>query len=178
MLRALKSIQSNERGSKKGRKTAELTKKSLSSEIDSQSQSPWKVRRGIASERGSEASIVHCPECSYFFFSPSVNDTNNQEALECQALTLEPRSSIEVDPVVVCDFTALYPSLVIAYNLCYSTCAGRLEYHSTRSEMRQEGRTTGKVSRNLKEGLKVQHGHNFFLTKEILDRTFSLSRES
>ena len=74
-----------------------------------------------------------------------MDDTNRQEALEVQALTLEPDSGHYEDPVVVCDFTALYPSLVIAYNLCYSTCAGKLEYHSTRSEMRIEGRTTGRL---------------------------------
>ena len=61
----------------------------------------------------------------YFFFSPSLDDTNRQEALEVQALTLEPESGHISDPVVVCDFTALYPSLIIAYNLCFSTCAGR-----------------------------------------------------
>jgi DNA polymerase zeta len=81
----------------------------------------------------------------YFFFSPSLQDANKQEALETQALTLEPLSGHQQDPVVVCDFTALYPSLVIAYNLCYSTCAGRLDYHSTRSEMHREGKTTGKI---------------------------------
>jgi DNA polymerase zeta len=81
----------------------------------------------------------------YFFFSPSLEDTNKQEALEVQALTLEPESGHIEDPVVVCDFTALYPSLVIAYNLCFSTCAGQLEYHSTRAAMGIQGRTTGKV---------------------------------
>lgn len=79
------------------------------------------------------------------FSTASLDDTNKQEALEVQALTLEPESGHINDPVVVCDFTALYPSLIIAYNLCFSTCAGQLEYHSTRSEMAVRGRTTGKV---------------------------------
>ena len=57
----------------------------------------------------------------------------------------QPLSGFHVDPVVVCDFTALYPSLVIAYNLCYSTVAGKLDYHSTRKEMRCSGKTTQKV---------------------------------
>ncbi len=84
-------------------------------------------------------------ERNYFFFSPSKNDCGKQEALECQAMTLEPKSGFHFDPVVVCDFTALYPSLIIAYNLCYSTIAGKLEYHSTRKEMCMKGRTTHKL---------------------------------
>jgi DNA polymerase zeta len=122
---------------------------SLSEESKSQTQSPWKTRRRMAPEQNEglgESSCVHeLNTRSYFFCSPSLQDTNQQEALEVQALTLEPQSGCYSDPVVVCDFTALYPSLVIAYNLCYSTCAGRLDYHSTRAEMRTEGKTTGKL---------------------------------
>ena len=58
---------------------------------------------------------------------------------------IEPQSGFHFDPIVVCDFTALYPSLVIAYNLCYSSCAGKLDYHSTRQEMQREGQTTGRI---------------------------------
>ena len=106
-------------------------------ETQSQSQSPKKLQRKASSNQSS----------GYFFFSPSKADCSpgGQEALECQALTLEPRSGFYNDPVVVCDFTALYPSLVIAYNLCYSTVAGKLEYHSTRREMRLRGRTTKRI---------------------------------
>ena len=147
LLRALKSIQSDERGKKKGEiRTPGHHRQSLSLSSGSQTQSPWKLRRGMESKQTSAVRPVHnVSDRCYFFYSPGVNDTNNQEALECQALNLEPQSGIQADPVVVCDFTALYPSLVIAYNLCYSTIAGKLDYHSTRSEMRREGRTTGKL---------------------------------
>ncbi len=62
-----------------------------------------------------------------------------------QALTLEPLSGFYKDPVVVCDFTALYPSLVIAYNSCYSTCAVQIDYTSLRQETVGHGMTTGRV---------------------------------
>jgi DNA polymerase family B len=146
LLRALKSIQSDEVGHKRGATLNDRENQSVSSEGSSNNQSPWMLRRGMNSKRSDfQNHALNVSERNYFFYSPGVNDTNKQEALECQALTLEPQSGIHLDPVVVCDFTALYPSLIIAYNLCYSTIAGKLDYHSTRSEMRQEGRTTGKL---------------------------------
>lgn len=152
LLRALKSLNSEERGSKRGRRrTSQNTGKnaSLTTDSKSQSQSPWKTRRHankLQQECDSTLQSLHnLSERGYFFFSPSLQDTTKQEALEVQALTLEPKSGHLTDPVVVCDFTALYPSLVIGYNLCYSTCAGRFDYHTTRNEMRLDGKTTGKV---------------------------------
>mmetsp|Transcript_41763 Transcript_41763/g.100565 ORF Transcript_41763/g.100565 Transcript_41763/m.100565 type:complete len:2052 (-) Transcript_41763:1552-7707(-) len=142
LLRALQSLRSDERGSKRGKvlendlttSTPGTSSASLSNDMKSPTQEPWKMRRDGPSKLENR---------HYFFFSSSAEDANLQEALEVQALTLEPQSGHYTDPIVVCDFTALYPSLVIAYNLCYSTIAGKLEYHSTRSEMQMEGRTKG-----------------------------------
>lgn len=47
-------------------------------------------------------------------------------APECLPLILEPESKFYTDPVVVLDFQSLYPSMVIAYNYCFSTCMGRV----------------------------------------------------
>ena len=154
LLRALQSVQSNERGEKRG-----LNKDALGStltlesvcESQSQSQSPWKLHRNKPTPKpNTETSAaaldnrIDETDLGYFFYSPSKQDMSNQEALECQAMTLEPKSGFHFDPVVVCDFTALYPSLVIAYNLCYTTVAGKLSYHTTRKEMRTAGQTTSK----------------------------------
>lgn len=46
-------------------------------------------------------------------------------APECIALVLEPESKFYENPVLVLDFQSLYPSMVIAYNYCFSTCLGR-----------------------------------------------------
>lgn len=52
-------------------------------------------------------------------------------------LVIEPDRQFYVDPVVVVDFQSLYPSLIIAYNLCYSTCLGKIEI------IKEKGRKLG-----------------------------------
>ena len=63
--------------------------------------------------------------------SPTVQQRAKQNAPECIPLTLEPESKLYTDPVVVLDFQSLYPSIMIAYNYCYSTCLGKLKRIST-----------------------------------------------
>ena len=39
---------------------------------------------------------------------------------------MEPLSGFYNSPLVVLDFQSLYPSVMVAYNYCYSTCLGRV----------------------------------------------------
>ncbi|XP_044756178.1 DNA polymerase zeta catalytic subunit isoform X2 [Coccinella septempunctata] len=64
---------------------------------------------------------------NYVAVSPSVQQRANMKAPEHIALVLEPESKLYTDPVIVLDFQSLYPSIIIAYNYCFSTCAGRVE---------------------------------------------------
>ncbi|ERS98303.1 hypothetical protein HMPREF1624_05087 [Sporothrix schenckii ATCC 58251] len=98
-------------------------------------------------DRGSQFKVesvmlrVAKPE-NFVMPSPNHEQVGQQNAAECTPLVLEPRSAFYSSPVVVLDFTSLYPSLMIAYNLCYSTYAGRLDplYHEKKLSAATAGR--------------------------------------
>jgi DNA polymerase zeta len=58
--------------------------------------------------------------------SPSRKQVGGQNALECLPLVMEPQSAFYTSPLLVLDFQSLYPSIMIAYNYCYSTFLGRI----------------------------------------------------
>ncbi|XP_040158873.1 DNA polymerase zeta catalytic subunit [Anopheles arabiensis] len=60
--------------------------------------------------------------------SPSINQRAHMRAPEYLPLILEPNSRFYADPIIVLDFQSLYPSVIIAYNYCFSTCLGRIEH--------------------------------------------------
>lgn len=63
---------------------------------------------------------------SFVLVSPSRKQVGQQNALECLPLVMEPQSAFYSSPLLVLDFQSLYPSVMIAYNYCYSTCLGRV----------------------------------------------------
>lgn len=63
---------------------------------------------------------------NYIMISPSRAQVGAQRAAEVIPMVMEPESGFYEDPVVVLDFQSLYPSVMIAYNYCYSTCLGKL----------------------------------------------------
>lgn len=69
------------------------------------------------------ARIAHTQ--NYLLVSPSVEQRNQQPAMESVPLVMEPKSGFYSSPVIVLDFQSLYPSMIIAYNICYSTLLGR-----------------------------------------------------
>jgi DNA polymerase elongation subunit (family B) len=64
--------------------------------------------------------------------SPSKDHVHNMRLLECIPLVMEPALGFYKLPLVVVDFQALYPSIIIAYNYCYTTMLGRLRGYDPR----------------------------------------------
>ena len=48
-------------------------------------------------------------------------------ALNCIPLVMEPASKYYSYPILVYDFASLYPSVIGAYNLCYTTIFNSFE---------------------------------------------------
>ncbi|XP_054790438.1 DNA polymerase zeta catalytic subunit isoform X2 [Prosopis cineraria] len=63
---------------------------------------------------------------NYLAISPGNQQVASQPAMECLPLVMEPESGFYSDPVIVFDFQSLYPSMIIAYNLCFCTCLGKV----------------------------------------------------
>ena len=62
-----------------------------------------------------------CKNQRMLMASPTKADVNKQQAAEFIPLVMEPNSQFYDQPVSVVDFQSLYPSLMIAYNYCFST---------------------------------------------------------
>ena len=85
--------------------------------------------------------------------SPSRKQVGQQNALECLPLVMEPQSAFYNSPLLVLDFQSLYPSVMIAYNYCYSTFLGRVVNWRGQNKM---GFTDYKREQRLLELLKDQ----------------------
>lgn len=59
--------------------------------------------------------------------SPNTMQKAKMKAPEYIPLVMEPESRFYTDPLLVLDFQSLYPSIIMAYNYCYSTCLGRVQ---------------------------------------------------
>ncbi|GKZ42769.1 DNA polymerase zeta [Aspergillus brasiliensis] len=72
---------------------------------------------------------------NFILVSPSRKQVGQQNALECLPLVMEPQSDFYTSPLLVLDFQSLYPSIMIAYNYCYSTFLGRAHQWRGRNKM-------------------------------------------
>uniref|UniRef100_A0A4W6C027 DNA polymerase zeta catalytic subunit n=1 Tax=Lates calcarifer TaxID=8187 RepID=A0A4W6C027_LATCA len=73
---------------------------------------------------------------NYIPVTPSIQQRAQQRAPQCIPLVMEPESRFYSNSVVVLDFQSLYPSIVIAYNYCFSTCLGHIDSLGTPDEFK------------------------------------------
>ena len=101
-----------------------------------------------------ESSMLRLAKMGNFVpVSPSREQLAGQAAPEYLALLLEPESRMYTDPVIVLDFQSLYPSIMIAYNYCFTTCLGKIKNLDC-SRPFEFGCTRLKVSAERLESLK------------------------
>ncbi|XP_076754833.1 DNA polymerase zeta catalytic subunit [Xylocopa sonorina] len=89
---------------------------------------------------------------NYIAVSPSIQQRAKMRAPASLPLIMEPQSVFYVDPLIVLDFQSLYPSIIIAYNYCFSTCLGRVE-HIGHYEPYEFGASTLKVTKDTAQKL-------------------------
>ncbi|XP_056151151.1 DNA polymerase zeta catalytic subunit isoform X2 [Lampris incognitus] len=73
---------------------------------------------------------------NYIPVTPSIQQRAQQRAPQSIPLVMEPESRFYSNSVVVLDFQSLYPSIVIAYNYCFSTCLGHVDSLGTPDEFK------------------------------------------
>eukprot|EP00921_Rhytidocystis_pertsovi_P016196 GHVQ01025574.1.p1 GENE.GHVQ01025574.1~~GHVQ01025574.1.p1 ORF type:complete len:1520 (-),score=168.75 GHVQ01025574.1:2620-7179(-) len=99
---------------------------------------------GSLTNRGSqfrvESMLIRAAHSKGFLLlSPTRAQVTGQGATMCAPLVLEPKSSFYWWPVLVLDFRSLYPSIIIAHNICYSTCLGTIRVHPVTQNVKSIG---------------------------------------
>ncbi|XP_030754666.1 DNA polymerase zeta catalytic subunit isoform X2 [Sitophilus oryzae] len=97
---------------------------------------------------------------NYVPVSPNVKQRAHMKAPEFIPLVMEPESKLYNDPVIVLDFQSLYPSIIIGYNYCFTTCLGRVRHLGTNVPF-EFGSTQLKIPRKLTEKLSKRDLLNF-----------------
>ncbi|KAI8832558.1 hypothetical protein BJ741DRAFT_536049 [Chytriomyces cf. hyalinus JEL632] len=83
------------------------------------------ISRGSQYRVESILSRITRPE-NFIHMSATKDQVRRMRAIECLPLNMEPVTKFYKDPLAVLDFQSLYPSVMIGYNMCFSTCLGRL----------------------------------------------------
>lgn len=108
----------------------------------------------------------------FISISPSPEQRMAMAAPELIPLVMEPESCFYSDPVVVLDFQSLYPTMIIAYNMCFSTCLGRVNSLGT-----GETFPLGTTMHTVPPELLLKYKNNIFVSPNgvaFVDKTVRL----
>lgn len=105
---------------------------------------------------------------NFMLVSPSRKQVGGQNALECLPLVMEPQSAFYNSPLLVLDFQSLYPSVMIAYNYCYSTFLGRIvNWRGTNKMGFSEYKRQQRLLELLKDHINISPNGMMFTKPEI-----------
>ncbi|KAH8589892.1 hypothetical protein B0O99DRAFT_317836 [Bisporella sp. PMI_857] len=105
---------------------------------------------------------------NFILVSPSRKQVGGQNALECLPLVMEPQSAFYNSPLLVLDFQSLYPSVMIAYNYCYSTFLGRVvNWRGTNKMGFTEFRRQQRLLELLKDHINIAPNGMMYTRPEI-----------
>jgi DNA polymerase zeta len=105
---------------------------------------------------------------NFMLVSPSRKQVGGQNALECLPLVMEPQSAFYNSPLLVLDFQSLYPSVMIAYNYCYSTFLGRVvNWRGTNKMGFTEFRRQQRLLELLKDHVNISPNGMMYVKPEI-----------
>ncbi|GAB1311973.1 DNA polymerase zeta [Madurella fahalii] len=105
---------------------------------------------------------------NFILVSPSRKQVGGQNALECLPLVMEPQSAFYPSPLLVLDFQSLYPSVMIAYNYCYSTFLGRIvDWRGTNKMGFTEFKRRNGLLKLLKDHINVAPNGMMYTKAEI-----------
>jgi DNA polymerase zeta len=105
---------------------------------------------------------------NFMLVSPSRKQVGGQNALECLPLVMEPQSAFYNSPLLVLDFQSLYPSVMIAYNYCYSTFLGRVvNWRGTNKMGFTEFRRQQRLLELLKDHINIAPNGMMYTKPEI-----------
>ncbi|EHK97080.1 putative DNA polymerase zeta catalytic subunit [Glarea lozoyensis 74030] len=105
---------------------------------------------------------------NFMLVSPSRKQVGGQNALECLPLVMEPQSAFYNSPLLVLDFQSLYPSVMIAYNYCYSTFLGRvINWRGTNKMGFTEYKRQQRLLELLKDHVNISPNGMMYVKPEI-----------
>ncbi|KAI1311223.1 DNA polymerase family B [Xylaria venustula] len=105
---------------------------------------------------------------NFILVSPDRKQVGMQNALECLPLVMEPQSAFYNSPLVVLDFQSLYPSVMIAYNYCYSTFLGRIvNWRGTNKMGFTEYRRQNRLLELLKDHINIAPNGIMYCKTEV-----------
>ncbi|XP_059648523.1 DNA polymerase zeta catalytic subunit isoform X2 [Cornus florida] len=104
---------------------------------------------------------------NYLAISPGNLQVASQPAMECLPLVMEPESGFYADPVVVLDFQSLYPSMIIAYNLCFCTCLGNVTPSKANTLGVSSFSLDARVLRDLKNEILLTPNGVMYVTSKV-----------